>query len=253
MNVLQNTATYDNKVAATPGPSDPTELQFDAVGQQPMNVMVNVDGVRFCDETVANSFVLQANCLERQPGNSGWIIFSEEQRRHYVHDGIDAGMGVIVPIGTKLEKFDKALEQYIADGDRNVYSANTPEELAAKIHVPAGALKKTLEDYNHAAAINYDEAFDKDRYFLKPLTGKLYAFHEVIRYLATAGGVKTNLKMQPLDKDRKPIPGLYVTGQDVGGMTVDSYGLTSPGTTFGFALGSGRAAAQAILASIKEK
>jgi fumarate reductase flavoprotein subunit len=156
-----------------------------------------------------------------------------------------------VPIGTKVEKFDKALDNYVAEGNRNVYSADTPEELAAKLHVPAAALKHAIESYNHAAAVNYDEAFDKDRYFLRPLTGRLYAFREVISYLATAGGVKTNLQMQPLDKDRKPIQGLYVTGQDVGGMTADSYGLTSPGTSFGFAVGSGRAAARSILTSLK--
>jgi fumarate reductase flavoprotein subunit len=251
MDVLMNSAVYDKKRSAVPGPANPTDLQFDAVSQQPMNIMVNVDGERFCDETIANNFILQSNAIARQPGNYAWVIFDNNLRRHYADDGIDGGMGVIVPAGSKVEKFDKALDQYAQEGDRNVFSADTPEELAAKIHVPAESLKKTIAEYNHAAAINLDEAFDKDRHFIKPITGKLYAIREVINYLVTGGGVKTNLQMQPLTKDRKPIQGLYVTGQDVGGINADTYGLSSPGTSFGFAVGSGRAAAQSILASLK--
>jgi fumarate reductase flavoprotein subunit len=251
MNVLMNSAVYDKKKAEHPGPANPTDLQFDAVSQQPMNIMVNSLGERFCDEVIANNFTLQANAIERQPGNFAWIIFSQDLRKHYADDGIDGGMGVIVPAGTKVAKFDAALDEYVKEGDRNVYSADTVEELAAKIHVPAETLKATIESYNHAAAVNLDAAFAKDRYFMKPLTGKLYAFREVIRYLVTSGGVKTNLNFQPLDKDHKPIEGLYIVGNDVGGINADSYGLSSPGTSFGFAVGSGHQAARAILASSK--
>lgn len=251
MDVLMMCAVYDKLRTPKPGAQYATDLQFDAVSQQPMNIMVNVDGERFADETIVNNFVLQSNAIARQPGNFAWIVFDDKLRHHYADEGIDGGLGVIIPIGAKLDRFDKALDQYIQEGNRNVYSADSPDELAAKIHVPVAALKKTIEDYNHAAAVNLDEAFDKDRHFLRPITGKLYAFREVINYLVTAGGVKTNLKMQPLNKDRQPIPGIYVVGQDVGGINADTYGLSSPGTSFGFAIGSGRAAGQAILTAIK--
>ncbi|MCL2877168.1 MAG: FAD-binding protein, partial [Acidobacteria bacterium] len=66
--------------------------------------------------------------------------------------------------------------------------------------------------------------------------------------MTTLGGIRVNKELQALDKDLKPIPGLYVTGKDVGGLFVGSYSLHSAsGTTFGFAIGSGRMAVTDIL------
>lgn len=249
LSTLMNSAVYDKK--RTGGAPNLVDLEFDALGQQPMNIMVNAYGERFCDELISNNFVLQANAIERQKGNYAWVIFDENLRKHYVNDGIDAGMGVIVPIGTKLTKFEGAVDKYIADGDRNIYSADSLEELANKIKVPAETLKKTVEAYNKGVDANKDEEYAKDPYFMKKLSGKFYAMREVISYLVTVGGVSTNTKMQPLTKEDKIIPGLYVVGSDVGGLFADSYGLDSPGTTFGFAVGSGRMAAKNILETLK--
>lgn len=251
MGTVMHTAVYDKKRVKM-GPPNPVDLEFDALGQQPANLMVNNYGVRFADEIVANDFVLQANAIIRQPTSSCWIVFSEAQRRRYVDKGTDAGMGVIVPIGTKLAKMDANIDKYIAEGDRNIHTADTVEELAARMKVPAAALKKTLETYNRDCDLNLDSGFGKNRFFMQKLSGKLYAMHEVISPLTTVGGVCVNNQMQALDEKDQPIPGLYVTGCDVGGLYGDSYGLDSPGTAFGFACGSGRMAAAHILSQIKK-
>jgi len=250
LGTLMNSAVYDKRKAKMGAPNL-VDLEFDALGQQPNNIMVNNYGERFCDELIANNFVLQANAVERQPGNFAWVIFDENLRKHYVNDGIDAGMGVIVPIGTKLEKLNGAIDKYIAAGDRNVYAAESIEELADKIKVPAGTLKKTIETYNKAASVNKDDEFAKDPYFMSPLSGKLYAMRLVLSYLVTVGGVSTDLNMRPVRPDDKPIKGVYVIGSDVGGLFGDSYGLDSPGTTFGFAVNSGRIAGLHFLESYK--
>ena len=65
--------------------------------------------------------------------------------------------------------------------------------------------------------------------------------------LGTLGGVKINEKMQAVNKDGDAIPGLYVTGNDAGGMYGDTYDLLLGGGTFGFALNSGRMAAENAL------
>ncbi|QEM68733.1 FAD-dependent oxidoreductase [Geobacter sp. FeAm09] len=251
LGTVMNTAVYDKVRSGKPGPANPVDQQFDALGQQPMNIMVNVHGERFCDEVIANNFVLQSNAIERQPGSFAWVIFDENLRKHYVNDGIDGGMGVLVPAGTKLAKADGALDKYVAEGKRNIYAADSVEELAAKIQVPADALKKTIENYNSYAEHNHDAEYAKDPYFMKKLSGKLYAMREVLSYLVTVGGVSVNTRMQPLDRNEQPIKGLYVTGSDVGGLFGDSYGLASPGTTYGFAVGSGRMAARHILETLK--
>jgi hypothetical protein len=50
--------------------------------------------------------------------------------------------------------------------------------------------------------------------------------------------------MEVLDQQDNPIPGLYAGGIDTGGWESDTYCLTLSGSTFGFALNSGRIAGE---------
>ena len=50
--------------------------------------------------------------------------------------------------------------------------------------------------------------------------------------------------MEVLDKNSNPIPGLYAAGSDTGGWESDTYNAVLSGTTFGFAINSGRIAAE---------
>ena len=60
----------------------------------------------------------------------------------------------------------------------------------------------------------------------------------------TTGGIKIDEKMAVLDKEDNPIPGLYAVGADAGGWESDTYCAVLPGSAFGFALNSGRIAAE---------
>lgn len=64
--------------------------------------------------------------------------------------------------------------------------------------------------------------------------------------MGTLGGVKVNEKMQAMSVENEPIPGLYVIGNIAGGMYGDSYDLLMAGSTVGFAMNSGRIAADTI-------
>ena len=55
--------------------------------------------------------------------------------------------------------------------------------------------------------------------------------------------------MQALDADDNVIPGLYVTGQDMGGLYDSTYDLLAEGSASSFALSSGRIAAREIVES----
>mgnify|MGYP002725954777 CR=1 FL=1 len=48
--------------------------------------------------------------------------------------------------------------------------------------------------------------------------------------------------MQALDSNENVIPGLYVTGQDMGGLYDTTYDLLAEGSASSFALSSGRLA-----------
>jgi fumarate reductase flavoprotein subunit len=50
--------------------------------------------------------------------------------------------------------------------------------------------------------------------------------------------------MEVLDKQGEPISGLYAAGIDTGGWVGDTYCMRTTGTTFAFAINSGRIAGE---------
>jgi fumarate reductase flavoprotein subunit len=58
------------------------------------------------------------------------------------------------------------------------------------------------------------------------------------------GGIKINHRMEVLDKEGDAIPGLYAVGADTGGWESDTYCAVLAGSAFGFAMNSGRIAAE---------
>jgi fumarate reductase flavoprotein subunit len=106
-------------------------------------------------------------------------------------------------------------------------------------------LKTTIDEYNADCDLGYDSLFLKDRRYLEALREPPYyavKFHQTL--LDTMGGIKTNHQMEILDHEDNPIPGLYGAGVCVGGYTSAAYCYMLSGTMFGFALNSGRIAAE---------
>ncbi len=62
------------------------------------------------------------------------------------------------------------------------------------------------------------------------------------------GGIITNPGLQPLDKDRKVIPGLYLAGNTVGNRFAGDYPTMCAGLSHGFAWTTGRLAGLAAAA-----
>ena len=65
------------------------------------------------------------------------------------------------------------------------------------------------------------------------------------------GGIKINYKAEVIGKDWNPIPGLYAAGTDACSIFGDSYVFILPGNTMGFAVNSGRIAAESAFAYIR--
>ncbi|MGA2110234.1 MAG: FAD-binding protein, partial [Syntrophorhabdales bacterium] len=61
-------------------------------------------------------------------------------------------------------------------------------------------------------------------------------------FLVVLGGLNTNTKFQPLDANRKVIPGLYLAGNTVGNRFAVDYPTMCPGLSHGMAYVSGRLA-----------
>jgi fumarate reductase flavoprotein subunit len=152
---------------------------------------------------------------------------------------------------TKLVNFDARVRNAIDAGNQNVFVADSLMELADKIGVNQGAFQETVSQYNRYCEKGHDDLFAKNPQFLHPVKQpKFYAFRMVSFFLATMGGIKINEKTEVLSKEEKVITGLYAIGNDSVGLYGDTYDLWLPATAFGFAINSGRIAAENALQHI---
>ncbi|MFZ2174485.1 MAG: FAD-dependent oxidoreductase [Rhodococcus sp. (in: high G+C Gram-positive bacteria)] len=133
-------------------------------------------------------------------------------------------------------------------------SADTVEELAEKIGVPAETLRHTVERFNDSAARGVDELFHRgedpyDTFFcrrskspdappnpaLNPVaTGPFYAARIVLSDLGTKGGVRTDVDGRVLRADGTAIDGLYAAGNTSASLSGPFY--PGPGVPLGTAM-----------------
>ena len=220
-----------------------------ATAKQP-HLWLTPKGERFCDEKIMLEWPFAGNALERI-GGTMYVVYDQATLDHMEKDqGIDLGVGVMVPVGTKLNKF----QTEFADAQKAgwAFKANTLDELAKLTGMNPDKLKKTVKAYNGFCAVRHDEEFAKDPAYLREVaTGPFYAVKSVAASLGTLGGIKANERFEVVTQAEDPIPGLYAAGNDVGGMYGDSYDLLMAGSTVGFAVNSGRIAVESAAEYIK--
>lgn len=229
-----------------PGPrAVSTTNHVSATAKQP-HLWLTPKGDRFCDETIMLDWPSAGNALERIGGQM-WVVYDQKNLDDMVKNkGIDLGVGVMVPVATKLTKFHDEWEAAHKAGW--AYKANTLEELAKLTGMDPKRLQATVDEYNKSCDIRHDEMFAKKPEYLKPVkTGPFYAIKSVASSLGTLGGIKANDRFQVVSDKEDPIPHLYAAGSDVGGMYGDSYDLLMAGSTIGFAVNSGRIAAESAV------
>ncbi|MFO7568186.1 MAG: FAD-dependent oxidoreductase [Smithellaceae bacterium] len=230
-------------------PGEGPESHLNAPARQPY-LWVNQLGERFCDESIIFSWPYAGNALANQPGRVMYVIFDENTKKFMMEKGIDVGVGVMVPVATKLTRLDSDLQRGIEKGF--VFVASSIKELAGKMKVDAQRLEATIDEYNKMADQRQDTLFVKDPKYIQPVrTAKFYAMKAVPFALGTLGGIKINHKTEVLAKSQEAIPGLYAVGNDAGGLYGDSYDVVLAGSTLGFAVNSGRIAGENALEYIK--
>ena len=211
------------------------------------NIRINQDGLRYCDENIQPNFTFDGNALARQKGRCSYTIFDESAKRYWSEKGVDSGAGFRLLPGTRVD-IEEDMQRAIEKGSKDVFIADSLEELATKIGVSPAVLASTVDEYNRCCEKGHDDLFAKDPWYLRPLRGpRFYALKAYVLFIGTLGGIKINHKMEVLDREEKPIPGLYAGGSDAGGMYGDSYDLYAAGGTLGFAVNSGRIAARNAL------
>ena len=173
-------------------------------------ILVNAEGKRFVNENHMDNTVREFE-LEKQTDGIQWEIYTDK----IVEDILATPMG-------GMYKFFFAEDI----GKDYIKSASSLEELAETIGVPVEALKTTVEEYNsHVDAEDTDEfgrAYTLDGNPFNLAVNKIEGdtYHAVIikpLALLTLGGIQTDIKMNVLNAEGNPIPGLYAAGEVVGG------------------------------------
>lgn len=218
---------------------------LDAVLRQP-NLFINQNGERFMNEGEMGNTTFTGNALHLQPGNYGYCIMDEGILKHYKKNGPDI-FDIVHPAEAFLN-FEGQATQAVEQGYSAYFEAKTVEELAEKLGIDSETLQDTIDDYNDMCNTGVDTRFHKSQKFLHPITGKgKYLVGKF--YLAaygTIGGIRINKHCEVLNKDQKPLPGLYSAGSDANTIYGDSYNFTLPGNTMGFAINSGRMAGESM-------
>jgi len=220
-----------------PGPHAPVaHATIGALGNTP-HLRVNIEGYRYENEDVPGQSI--ANALVRQPGKKVWQVCDSKWEEELPKMGVGLGKFVIVNNMVRARFKEFAVE------------AETVEELARKIKVPVQTFKATVDRYNELARLGKDLDFGKRPDRLTTIDKPpFYAGPIRQEFLVVLGGLNTNIMLQPLDANRKVIPGLYLAGNTVGNRFAVDYPTMCPGLTHGMAWVTGRLAA---LNAIAEK
>lgn len=197
---------------------------------------VNANGERFMNEDLPYGY--ECNQILQQPGHFAWSIWDAK----YDDEWPKMKSQCCKNMGPPTFLWDpKQLEEALAKGD--VLTAPTIGELAQKMEVHAETFKATVARYNDMVRKGHDEDFGKHPDRLTTLENPIYyACQMETRRMVILSGLKINTKLQVLDTEKKPIPGLYAAGNVSGSFFGDSYPTTVPGLTHSRAWTFGRLA-----------
>ncbi len=198
---------------------------------------VNLDGNRFMNESA--QFDSLGHALQYQPGHtaiqvfdSSWKEDAQQFNVYGAHRYFPYDNGV-APLFT-IDYVESVMQPQIDQG--LIVKADTIEELAEGIGVPAENLRATVDRYNELCDKGVDEDFGKPAYRMSKVDEPpFYAARFAQQGSHTMDGLLINEDMQVLDADMNPIPGLYAAGDNAGGYL----GITYLGVAAGNAAGRG--------------
>lgn len=176
-------------------------------------IVVNKEGERFVNETEANPSIREV-ALEEQPEAVQFDIFTDKILED-LRANKAAGM------------YDFRFANEGAPGKHVLYEADSLEELAEMLDMPADKLQSTVDAYNASVEAggtdefgrSYDENYNPFKLANNKIEGqKYYAVRLHALCIMTLGGIQTNTDMQVLDANGAAIPGLYAAGEVIGGV-----------------------------------
>lgn len=206
---------------------------------------IDASGKRFQNEKDDMSYA--NNYLRHQKKEAGhyYQIFDdnfEEQVRGW---GGRAATHESIKVYMPEERVErKGVVQTLID----TYKADTLDELAKKIGLPADALKNAVARYNELCDKGYDDEFGKPAKYLKKIEkAPFWAINKNIRISALCSGLVTSDNYEVLDENENVIKGLYAIGNCGGGFYgAPDYPLHWPGMSIGRCITEGYIVGKAL-------
>ena len=193
-------------------------------------LVVNKNAVRYGNEDSLVSFAGAAQM--RQPDSTIFAIWDSryaERAAPWTPVGTYYGGPSEIPFQSVIDEW----EDNVRAG--TMEKADTIEELARKLGLGAAPLKATIEKYNGFCKTGTDGDYGKRPGLLIPVERSPF-YGEVNKLpwlLCISGGLRTNIKMQVLDKSERVIPGFYAVGTIAGDMYSNIYTFIEPGHNLG--------------------
>jgi len=212
-----------------------------SIAREPFTLWINKKGERFTNEAITFFSPESANALDRQPDKVSYTLFDEQIRKNIVRNGAFIKRSRITSYTPgELES------EMRKEADRGMLrTSDSWAGIAEYVGTTSEVLEATINEYNSFCEVGNDRIFTKDRRFLTALRNPpYYAIKCCLGFLGTIGGIKINQRMEVLNNQDNPIPGLYAAGVDTGGWESYTYCSLLSGSTFGFAVNSGRIAGE---------
>lgn len=200
-------------------------LVFSPAYRMPREIYVNLHGRRFIAEDEPSPDRRERALLE-QPGHKFWCVFDEAA----LADG-----------ETIVRQWNAAQLRTEAAKGKVIWSADTLEELARRAGIDADGLIQTVSSYNRAVSRGNDPL--GRTHLTHPIERP--PFYALLTYgtsLISFGGIAVDGRLRVLDKQAKPIPGLYAAGEILGAAATSGQAfcggmLLTPSLSFGRLLG----------------
>ena len=209
------------------------------LAMRPAAIRVNREGERFAAENLGP--FISDNAILRQPGQVMFSIFDDELKQNIIKNGFGRISGG--KYRHEASGIEQDLKEAVARG--SCYISDSWADIAAWIGALPEKLEATIKEYNSFCKKGHDDLFVKDAGFLKAVKiPPFYACRSYPGFLVTIGGIKINERMEVLNQDNTPIPGLYAVGITTGGWSGSTYNIGLPGAGCGFPIYGGRIAGE---------
>jgi hypothetical protein len=229
-------------------------------GAGPM-LQLNANAKRYCNEAAAP---LVGHAASRQPSGIMCLVTDKKYMRSVEIAGLEHG-GPNYGRPVYYEDTEADMKKVLGTGAKGgtvrcctvaerqtstVYAADTLEELAGYLGYTGDLVQtfvETIKHYNELCYAGVDRDFGKDAKAMIPVDeppfygckGRGAGGMRSLGGMATLAGLMTDDKLRVLNKEGKPIKGLFVCGNTLGGRYGLGYSTPFAGNSIGMALTHG--------------